>query len=162
MSAADQLTIPQPQHGGVPRRTIVKGAAWSIPVIAAAVSMPLAAASTIPTPVATEFFTGVGSGYAAGDYAEVQVVGKAGRGNGSIPAGTVISLSTPDDAEILVDPADQVGIRSVTRNPDGTYTIIPEPGVTTVSLWVTRATSGSIVVVAAASSATGSSSGTWS
>lgn len=33
--------------GGVSRRTVVKGAAWSVPVIAAAVAMPLAAASTI-------------------------------------------------------------------------------------------------------------------
>lgn len=32
----------------ITRRTIVKGAAWSIPVIAAAVAAPLAAASTAP------------------------------------------------------------------------------------------------------------------
>lgn len=31
------------------RRTVVKGAAWSVPVIAAAVAVPLAAASTTPT-----------------------------------------------------------------------------------------------------------------
>lgn len=30
------------------RRTLVKSAAWSVPVIAAAVAMPLAAASTVP------------------------------------------------------------------------------------------------------------------
>lgn len=34
------------QGNGVSRRTLVKGAAWSIPVIAAAVAVPMAAAST--------------------------------------------------------------------------------------------------------------------
>lgn len=33
---------------GISRRTLVKGAAWSVPVIAVAVSTPLAAASTAP------------------------------------------------------------------------------------------------------------------
>lgn len=33
---------------GVTRRTVVKGAAWSLPVIAVATAMPLAAASTVP------------------------------------------------------------------------------------------------------------------
>lgn len=32
------------------RRTFVKSAAWSVPVIAAAVAMPLAAASQVPVP----------------------------------------------------------------------------------------------------------------
>ena len=36
---------PTVRREGVPRRTIVKGAAWSVPVIAAAVRAPLAAAS---------------------------------------------------------------------------------------------------------------------
>jgi len=35
----------------VSRRTVVLGAAWSVPVIAAAVAVPLAAASTPPTPM---------------------------------------------------------------------------------------------------------------
>ena len=33
------------QHNGVSRRTLVKGAAWSVPVVAAAIATPLAAAS---------------------------------------------------------------------------------------------------------------------
>ncbi len=32
------------------RRTVIKSAAWSLPVIAAAIAVPLAAASTVPTP----------------------------------------------------------------------------------------------------------------
>ncbi|WP_223626583.1 hypothetical protein [Microbacterium sp. EST19A] len=35
------------KNKGVSRRTVVKGAAWSVPVIAAAVATPLAAASTV-------------------------------------------------------------------------------------------------------------------
>ncbi|MGB3374676.1 MAG: hypothetical protein WBA87_06000 [Microbacterium sp.] len=162
MSAAAQPTNSQPHHRDLPRRTIIKGAAWSVPVIAAAVSVPLASASDVtPPPVATEFFTGVGSGYAAGNYADVQVEGRAGRGLGSIPASTVITLSTSDGAEIVVDSADQVGIASITQNGDGSYTIIPEPGVTKVSLYVTRATAGEIVVLASAGAFSGSASGNW-
>lgn len=33
----------------IPRRTVIKGAAWSVPVVAAAVALPLAAASEAPT-----------------------------------------------------------------------------------------------------------------
>lgn len=36
------------KSAGLSRRTIVKGAAWSVPVIAAAVAVPMAAASAIP------------------------------------------------------------------------------------------------------------------
>lgn len=34
----------------ISRRTVVRGAAWSVPVIAAAIALPLAAASEPPTP----------------------------------------------------------------------------------------------------------------
>ncbi|WP_424936902.1 MULTISPECIES: hypothetical protein [Bacteria] len=40
---------PAPQPGQIRRRTIVKGAAWSVPVIAAAVAVPSAAASVVGT-----------------------------------------------------------------------------------------------------------------
>ncbi|QNA91220.1 MULTISPECIES: hypothetical protein [unclassified Microbacterium] len=40
------MTDEQPSAGRFSRRTIVKGAAWSVPIIAAAVATPLAAAST--------------------------------------------------------------------------------------------------------------------
>ena len=38
-----------PQRG-ITRRTIMRGAAWSVPVVAATVATPLAAASVVPTP----------------------------------------------------------------------------------------------------------------
>lgn len=37
------------EKSGVSRRTVIKGAAWSVPVIAAAVAVPMAAASETPT-----------------------------------------------------------------------------------------------------------------
>ena len=39
---------PQESHGGIHRRTIIKGAAWSVPVVAVAVAAPAASASTVP------------------------------------------------------------------------------------------------------------------
>jgi len=41
----EQLNAGVGTKGGVPRRTIVKGAAWSVPVIAAAMAVPMASAS---------------------------------------------------------------------------------------------------------------------
>ncbi|MWV48098.1 hypothetical protein GRS96_02265 [Rathayibacter sp. VKM Ac-2803] len=38
-----------PNENGVGRRTLVKGAAWSVPVVAVAVAAPMAAASNTPT-----------------------------------------------------------------------------------------------------------------
>lgn len=44
------------------RRTLLKGAAWSVPVIAAAVTVPLAAASMTPRiPVGCVLLNGTGS-----------------------------------------------------------------------------------------------------
>lgn len=40
---------PRPA-GGIKRRTVIKGAAWSLPVVAVAVGAPLAAASVTPPP----------------------------------------------------------------------------------------------------------------
>ncbi|MBG9885076.1 hypothetical protein ABE10_00440, partial [Bacillus toyonensis] len=37
--------LPEETSNAIPRRTIVKGAAWSVPVLAAAVAVPVAAAS---------------------------------------------------------------------------------------------------------------------
>ncbi len=50
--------------GEVGRRTVVKGAAWSLPVIAAAVAAPMATASTPTTeriPVSCLLLNGTGS-----------------------------------------------------------------------------------------------------
>lgn len=43
-----KMTVELTRDDGIDRRLILKGAAWSVPVIAAAVATPLAAASTAP------------------------------------------------------------------------------------------------------------------
>lgn len=45
---ANETTQTEHANEGVTRRTIVHGAAWSVPVIAVAVTTPLAAASVMP------------------------------------------------------------------------------------------------------------------
>ncbi|GAA2240725.1 hypothetical protein N1031_12610 [Herbiconiux moechotypicola] len=54
---APPATLPA---GGVSRRTVVASAAWSVPVIAAAVAAPMAAASVPPREFAIESSFGVG------------------------------------------------------------------------------------------------------
>lgn len=55
MTSEDPTT---PQQRGVRRRTIIKGAGWSIPVIAAAVAAPVASASSATCP-ALSYYWGV-------------------------------------------------------------------------------------------------------
>ncbi|ALJ19433.1 hypothetical protein [Microbacterium sp. No. 7] len=50
-----QVSDTADTDGFASRRTIVKGAAWSVPVIAAAISAPLAAATTTITPTSGAF-----------------------------------------------------------------------------------------------------------
>jgi len=98
------------------RRTMVKGAAWSVPVLATAVAVPMASASTVPT------WNGAVTGFCSGQYdisvlrgivgntlvntvqAALGLLGiqpNASRGftitatQGSIPAGTVYRLQGP-------------------------------------------------------------------
>lgn len=52
------MTADPQDKTGISRRTVVKGAAWSVPVIAAAVATPLAAASTAgPAELASAFWS---------------------------------------------------------------------------------------------------------
>jgi len=54
----------------ISRRAIVKGAAWSLPVIAAAVAIPQATASTVPVqkyPVSCEYLGNHGHGGDSGN-----------------------------------------------------------------------------------------------
>ncbi|ALJ21112.1 hypothetical protein [Microbacterium sp. No. 7] len=54
------LDIRKAASSGLERRTIVKGAAWSLPVIAVAVTTPLAAATTGTGPDPAHFFAETG------------------------------------------------------------------------------------------------------
>ncbi|WP_309081506.1 hypothetical protein [Zhihengliuella sp.] len=82
---------------GIDRRTVAKGAAWSLPVLAAAVSAPLAAAS--PDPTCPECFT-AGSGAAFS--AQAVVLGNTG----TVAVTTVLNVSTESCADLsLFQPA---------------------------------------------------------
>ncbi|MEU4016765.1 hypothetical protein AB0E56_15995 [Microbacterium sp. NPDC028030] len=71
------------QHStGFSRRTIMKGAAWSVPVVAAVVATPLAAASITPTSVA---WTGTSTSLAA-----LQLLD----GGGTLTAQALVTLPT--------------------------------------------------------------------
>ncbi|MBN8424142.1 hypothetical protein JF531_06355 [Microbacterium esteraromaticum] len=76
------------------RRTLVKGAAWSLPVIAAVAATPMAAASTV---------TNVGDFQVDGSCGVLGLLGPGftiTAGAEALPAGTVITISTSGIANI--------------------------------------------------------------
>lgn len=74
MVASSDWTVPTAD--GVHRRTIVKGAAWSVPVVAVAIGTPAAAASNFTCPVLTAAdYTKESNGYAYADSATIGVQG---------------------------------------------------------------------------------------
>lgn len=82
-----------PEEGrGLKRRTIVQGAAWSIPVIAAAVATPLAAAS-VGTPTIT-FVNGPYTATTCGVLGDV-VIQATTDGTSPAPAGTLVTVTLP-------------------------------------------------------------------
>ncbi len=77
------------KSAGLSRRTIVKGAAWSVPVIAAAVAVPMAAASTPQQDL--NFFLTAG-----------EVIGSAGAADGQIRSnGVRISPANPAEPKVV-------------------------------------------------------------
>ncbi|MFJ4167781.1 hypothetical protein ACIPY5_19690 [Microbacterium sp. NPDC089698] len=88
MSESSRST-PNPGNGSVTRRTIVKGAAWSVPVIAAAATVPLASASTNPCTVSGLTL----SGLSACGTATLDLTLKNAQGS-PVPTGTV-SVTLP-------------------------------------------------------------------
>ncbi|MCO1339147.1 hypothetical protein BJH93_09625 [Kocuria polaris] len=83
---------------GIDRRTITKGAAWSLPVLAAAVAAPHAAASVEP-PVCPECFTaGIGAAFTA----QAVVLNN----KGALTITTALNVSTESCADLsLFQPA---------------------------------------------------------
>ena len=86
----DEETTPT-ESRGLSRRTIVQGAAWSVPVIAAAVALPLAAASVAAT---VEFVNGPYSVTGCGTLGDV-VVRATTDGTTPVAAGTLITVTLP-------------------------------------------------------------------
>jgi hypothetical protein len=79
-----ELPLPQPS-----RRTVVTAVAWSVPVLAAAIATPLAAAS------GPAFSTDI-NGFCTPGTQDVHDRGFTVTITGTLPAGSVISLSTSD------------------------------------------------------------------
>jgi hypothetical protein len=111
---------------GIKRRSVVTAAAWATPVVAAAASVPLAAASGEPTEEATYVYFGGDSGPKAGIWtgglAEGRVEADGELVPGYLPAGTTITLTPrPEDAKISV--RNLLGL-SASENSDGTWTLV--------------------------------------
>ncbi|NRD09641.1 hypothetical protein HRF29_11910, partial [Rathayibacter agropyri] len=120
-SPLTEWTIPA--EDGVHRRTIVKGAAWTIPVVAVAVATPAAAASKTPT---LAFTKASYSGVACGTITGVQV--KRTSDGTTADAGQVITVTLKDGYKFK----DGSTTYSATSGTDGTITlpdiIVPAAG----------------------------------
>lgn len=83
------------------RRTVLRGAAWSVPVIAAAVSVPLAAASTNPQQVVlTNKTAGIGG---KPNTVFVNYKAKATEGPASTGPVTIVVTGTRDGQTVFED-----------------------------------------------------------
>lgn len=112
---------------GISRRTVVRGAAWSLPVIAVAVSAPLAAATTV-LPPATDWYTGGSTGIASGAVMVYTLTGQNSEGDqAEIPAGTSVKVTALNGVDLVLT-GTPVGC-TVTDNGDGTFTVTALPGV---------------------------------
>lgn len=104
---------------GVTRRVLVKGAAWSVPVIAVAVATPVAAASTT-LPPATFAYTGGSLGARSGNVAVFNLNGIDSEGeSAALPAGATVTVSPSPGITFTV-----VSYSGATMvdNADGTFT----------------------------------------
>lgn len=109
---------------GISRRTMVKGAAWSVPVIAAASAAPFAAASDLcAVAVTSPSLTACGT-------APLQVVLKdkqgtqiAGQVSVTLPAGLVWGDGTTGTKVVTVDAAGQTGETVKGTGQGGSFTI---------------------------------------
>ena len=126
-------TMPDnPNSRDLSRRTLVKGAAWSVPVVAVAVATPLAAASETP-PAATFWATGATVSVVSGNVTNFTVEGSDANGNlALLPAGT--SVMIVPDAGVTLQVVNAIGI-VVTTNPDGSITgVITASDITNVRI----------------------------
>lgn len=106
---------------GVSRRSLVKGAAWSVPVIAAAAATPLATASVTP-PAATFWATGATVSVVSGNVTNFTVEGSDANGDlALLPAGSSV-LIVPDPG-VTLQVVNTIGIVATT-NADGSITAV--------------------------------------
>lgn len=111
----------RPAERQIQRRTVIKGAAWSVPVIAAAVATPLAAASVTPPPATSAQVTAttdptVGSNTSFSALGQVYDNGVGDYVDGTLPAGTLFTLTFTNGAK-ADSYANLVGLTYVSGNP---------------------------------------------
>jgi hypothetical protein len=106
--------IPTHDAGGVRRRTLVKGAAWSVPVIAVAVATPLAAASEARQ---LSFTNGPYQINACADLAPMRIV--VSSGGVPVGAGEPVQVTLPSG---LTWSDGSSGARAYTTGADGSVT----------------------------------------
>lgn len=131
------------KNKGISRRTVVKGAAWSVPVIAAAVATPLAAASLTDSDLVPAFSGPISLGLAAGpiNVATVSTVNTltiSNNGPAASPAGATATIQyTPSLLTLNI-----AAVAGVTvAGTDGNYTLtlpsIPAGGNIVINLGTT-------------------------
>lgn len=145
----------------VKRRTVIKGAAWSVPVIAAAVATPLAAASGPKE--ATSFGT-AGATVPGGSNAYYAAYGVDDNGDDAkIPAGTTIqfTVSPANSVGTVTIAAATNGSATISGPVNGVYTIVPSAGTTRVRLKTSFPSGTAAQIVISGSLGSSSANGQW-
>ncbi len=111
------------------RRTILAGAAWSVPAVAITVAAPIAVAST-PVPLATTWSAEGPTGVLSGDVAQFTLRGDDGDGNEAVLPDNSNVVITPDAGVTIVNTAITGGV--LTDNGDGSFTATVDSGATSL------------------------------
>jgi hypothetical protein len=108
-------------QAGFTRRTLVKGAAWSAPVIALAVAAPAAAASNA-LPPATFAYTGGSLGVRSGNVAVFNLNGIDSEGApAALPSGSAVTVSPSPGITFVVVSSSGA---TMVDNGDGSFTFV--------------------------------------
>lgn len=146
----DDKYLPSAPAPARARRSIVKGAAWSLPVISLAIAAPAASASEAPPkPVFHDWSVGGSASVGSGNNAFFTINGQALDGeSASLPVGFTFTITPPPEVSLVVNSSP--GFLDTTVNPDGsiTGTVIPDyPGVPRINFKVTGPVGAVIVMV---------------
>lgn len=134
------------------RRTIIKGAAWTVPVIAAAVAAPAASASegTTPEPVFYDWSVGGSASVGSGNNAFFTVNGQDPDGQSAVlPGGFTFLIPAAAGVEYVINSSP--GFINVVLEADGSITgmVIPDyNGVPRINFKVTGPVGTKIMMTA--------------
>ena len=118
---------------GLERRSILKAAAWATPVVAVAVTAPLAAATDPELPQATWWYTGAIAGVGSGNMGIYELTGRGENAQpAELPAGSNVKF-TPT-AGVTLTIVNVVG-GTLTDNGDGSFTITVNADVTKLEVF---------------------------